>query len=219
MNEEKEEIPNSIIDTFKCFAFDHLPTKDEFLSCLNKFDKPIEKKQSSPSVSTDNSLWNKDTGEDYYSTLAHIESSGGRNIKSSTSSAYGPFQFTETTWKRFTREMGKNYSLEDRADYGKSLEVARFFTEKNRRTLMNALNRPVTDMELYTAHFLGAGGASKFLKVSDDTPSSKAVNKSQFLANRSIFLTRSGRERTVGEVKEIFANKFWSFRNGKKRRI
>ena len=173
-------------------------------------------KQASPSPTPD-TLWNRDTGRDYYMTVNHIESGGRSRAKASTSSAYGPFQFTEGTWNRYVKKIGKNYSLEDRADYGKALEVMQAFTEDNRRILTSSLRRPVTNMELYTAHFLGPQGAVKFLQADDNENASKLLDRAA-LVNKAVFKTKTGRDRTVGEIKELIARKYWSY-NGKKRSI
>ena len=60
--------------------------------------------------------------KDYYSTVRILESGGRNRARASTSSAYGPFQFIESTWNAYTKKLGKDYSLEDRSDYAKSLD-------------------------------------------------------------------------------------------------
>lgn len=223
MTEEKEnnegdvgyDTERVLYETFQAFSF---ATGDH--TFLQSFAIPKvashSVKQYSPSPTPD-TLWNRDTGRDYYMTVNHIESGGRSRVKASTSSAYGPFQFTEGTWNRYVKKIGKDYSLEDRADYGKALEVMQAFTEDNRRILTSSLRRPVTNMELYTAHFLGPQGAVKFLQADDNENASKLLTRAA-LSNKAVFKTKTGRDRTVGEIKELIARKYWSY-NGKKRSI
>lgn len=230
MTEEKEnnegdvgyDTERVLYETFQAFSFatgDHTFLQSFAIPKVASHSvKQYEaaNKQASPSPTPD-TLWNRDTGRDYYMTVNHIESGGRSRAKASTSSAYGPFQFTEGTWNRYVKKIGKNYSLEDRADYGKALEVMQAFTEDNRRILTSSLRRPVTNMELYTAHFLGPQGAVKFLQANDDENASKILTRAA-LSNKAVFKTNTGRDRTVGEIKELIARKYWSY-NGKKRAI
>lgn len=230
MTEEKEnnegdvgyDTERVLYETFQAFSFatgDHTFLQSFAIPKVASHSvKQYEaaNKQASPSPTPD-TLWNRDTGRDYYMTVNHIESGGRSRAKASTSSAYGPFQFTEGTWNRYVKKIGKDYSLEDRADYGKALEVMQAFTEDNRRILTSSLRRPVTNMELYTAHFLGPQGAVKFLQADDNENASKILTRAA-LSNKAVFKTKTGRDRTVGEIKELIARKYWSY-NGKKRSI
>ena len=157
------------------------------------------------------------TQRDYYSTVRMLESGGRNRARASTSSAYGPFQFIESTWNTYTKKLGKNYSLEDRSDYAKSLEVMRAFTEDNRARMVKGLKRPVSDVELYMGHFLGPSGAIKLLNANDNVDASKllviAAN-----SNKSLFFKRgSNKARTVGELKEEITRKYMRAANGEKR--
>lgn len=155
--------------------------------------------------------------KDYYSTVRILESSGRNRARASTSSAYGPFQFIESTWKVYTKKLGKNYSLEDRSDYSKSLEVMKAFTEDNRSRMVRGLNRPVSDVELYIGHFLGPSGAVKLLKADDNEIASKLLVRAAN-SNKALFYTRGNkRARTVGELKEEITRKYMRAANGEKR--
>jgi hypothetical protein len=145
---------------------------------------------------------------DYYERLKMAESSGRADVKSKTSSATGHHQFIEGTWKALTTKYNKPYTLDDRKDPAKSLEVAKLFTEENKSSLQKALKREPTDTELYAAHFLGTSGAKKFLMASPFTKASKVVNKNQVKSNKNIFYDgKTGKERTVSEVYEILKKK------------
>lgn len=157
------------------------------------------------------------TQRDYYSTVRMLESGGRNRARASTSSAYGPFQFIESTWNTYTKKLGKDYSLEDRSDYAKSLEVMRAFTEDNRARMVEGLKRPVSDVELYMGHFLGHSGAIKLLNANDNVDASKLLVRAAN-SNKSLFFKRgSNKARTVGELKEEITRKYMRAANGEKR--
>lgn len=154
------------------------------------------------------------TQRDYYSTVRMLESGGRNRARASTSSAYGPFQFIESTWNAYTKKLGKDYSLEDRSDYAKSLEVMRAFTEDNRARMVEGLKRPVSDVELYMGHFLGHSGAIKLLNANDNVDASKLFVRAAN-SNKSLFFKRgSNKARTVGELKEEITRKYMRAANG-----
>jgi hypothetical protein len=145
---------------------------------------------------------------DYYERLKMAESSGQADVKSKTSSATGHHQFIEGTWESLTKKYNKDYTLDDRKDPAKSLEIAKLFTEENKSSLQKALKREPTDTELYTAHFLGTTGAKKFLMASPFAKVSKVVNKDQVKRNQNIFYDKkTGKERTVAEVYDVLKKK------------
>ena len=157
------------------------------------------------------------TQRDYYSTVRILESGGRNRARASTSSAYGPFQFIKSTWNAYTKKLGKDYSLEDRSDYAKSLEVMRAFTEDNRARMVKGLKRPVSDVELYIGHFLGPSGAIKLLNANDNVDASKLLVR-EANSNKSLFFKRgSNKARTVGELKEEITRKYMRAANGEKR--
>lgn len=148
----------------------------------------------------------------YMYALAMKESSGGSNLFAKTSSATGSWQFTDATWQDTVKEMGKEYSLEDRLDPEKAYEVAKFFDTKNRSHLQKELGREVSSKDAYMAHFLGRGGATSFLKNYDpNDPNQKGtdlVGAEQAAANKSIFYNEDGSSRTSKEVYASLTNKF-----------
>jgi len=145
----------------------------------------------------------------YLKTVAMLESGGNTNAKAGTSSASGMFQFTEGTWKQMTKEMGKNYSLDDRFDATKSAEVMAYFTNKQKTQLEKGTGRSASSTDMYMAHFLGAGGATKFLNNMQTNPNASAaqMDPKAAAANKSIFYDQTGKERSLQEVYGLMAKK------------
>ena len=145
----------------------------------------------------------------YLQTIALIESGGDKNAKAGTSSASGMFQFTEGTWKQMTKEMGKDYSKEDRFDPKKAAEVAEYFSKKQKAQIEKSTGREAGMTDMYMAHFLGAGGASKFLKAKDQDPtqSAAALDPAAAKANKNIYYNKEGKERSVQEVYDLMDKK------------
>lgn len=145
----------------------------------------------------------------YLKTVAMLESGGNANAKAGTSSASGMFQFTAGTWQQMTKEMGKNYSLEDRFDPKKSAEVMEYFTSKQKGQLEKSIGREASSTDLYMAHFLGAGGAGKFINAMNQNPNAIAadLDPQAAAANKSIFYDKQGKARTVAEVYQLMGNK------------
>jgi hypothetical protein len=145
----------------------------------------------------------------YLQTIALIESGGDKNAKAGTSSASGMFQFTEGTWKQMTKEMGKDYSKEDRFDPKKAAEVAEYFSKKQKSQIEKSTGREAGMTDMYMAHFLGAGGASKFLKAKDKDPtqSAAALDPAAAKANKNIYYNKEGKERSVQEVYDLMDKK------------
>jgi hypothetical protein len=145
----------------------------------------------------------------YLKTIAMIESGGDPEAMAKTSSASGMFQFTKGTWEQMTKEMGVNYGLSDRFDPAKAEEVAAYFTSKQKGQLEKGIGREADATDLYMSHFLGAGGATKFLnaKGKDPNQSAASLDPRAASANKNIYFDKEGRERSVQEVYDLMANK------------
>ncbi|MAX51414.1 MAG: hypothetical protein CMH22_05500 [Methylophaga sp.] len=140
-----------------------------------------------------------------------IESSGNPNAKSSTSSATGLYQFTESTWKGLVNQLGLNYSLEDRTDPTKSRKVVEEFTKRNRDYLKNSVGIDPNSTELYLSHFLGMGGGSSLMKKLLENPNATidtVASPNQIQANKSIFLDKNGNPKNVKDIYNWAAKKF-----------
>ncbi|HTK83545.1 MAG TPA: transglycosylase SLT domain-containing protein [Patescibacteria group bacterium] len=171
----------------------------------------------------------------YMLQKASAESSFNTSAKSRTSSATGLYQFIEHTWltlvKRYGDKCGlgkyaaciddnghvsnpavKKQILALRKDPAASAMMAAEFTAENRSYLQDQLgpHAKIGPTELYLAHFLGAGGATEFLKTMKSHSMAQADDlfPQAANANRAVFYDKSGKPRTLAGVYDFFAKKF-----------
>lgn len=169
------------------------------------------------------------TSFEYLLKTAQRESALNESAKAETSSASGLFQFIESTWLETVKEAGHrhglgrysdkiertasgHYKVSDpklrreildlRNDADIASKLAGELTQKNASYLREKLGREPSDGELYIAHFLGAGGASKLIRLAEGQPDLKAnkIFAKQAAANTAIFRNSDGSARTVNEV-------------------
>lgn len=179
------------------------------------------------------------TGVDFSYLLhkAAQESGFDPNAKASTSSATGLFQFTNQTWLRTIKEHGDEYGLGQFANQIKldtsgvarvndpsmrtailnlrkdpqiSAEMAGELDKDNLDTLHATVGGKIGATDLYLAHFLGAGGASDFLKSMKTNPNAQAANilPDAAAANPSVFYAADGSARSLKQIYQHFAQKF-----------
>lgn len=179
------------------------------------------------------------TGVDFAFLMekASAESNFNPTAKSKSSSATGLFQFIENTWLSMVKRHGDEFGLGDYADQiemknGRccveddemkkkilslrndpeiSALMAGVFTAENKAYLEKNTQCDVGSTEMYLAHFMGAGGATKFLNCRDydgDAVAAKLFPK-QAHANKNIFYDRkTGHARTLDQIYDIFDKKF-----------
>lgn len=164
------------------------------------------------------------TGVDfsYLVQQANVESSFDPKAKADSSSATGLYQFIDSTWMQMVNRYGEDYGLDTdkmsrkeilslRNDPKASSFMAAAFASENEKQLKENWGGKVGSTELYLAHFLGAGGASSFLKARDDNPLQAAADQfpGAARANRTVFYDQeTGRPRTMEEVYQFFDKKF-----------
>jgi hypothetical protein len=178
------------------------------------------------------------TSADFGLLMAQAERESGfrADAKSSTSSAAGLFQFVDSTWLDMVHRFGDKYGVGDlaqqisqtgsgkltvanastkqkildlRQDPAISACLAAEYAKQNQNEMEQALGRPLSRGDLYMAHFLGAGGATQFLKALDskgDTAAAKLLPDAAS-ANPSIFYDSSGRAKSVREIYQSVASK------------
>ena len=178
------------------------------------------------------------TGVDFNYLLgqARIESGFDPNARAKTSSATGLFQFIDQTWLGTVKQHGGNHGLgwaaeaiqrgpsgryyvadpgmrrailDLRKDPAAASSMAAEFASDNQSYLENRLDRPMEAVDLYLAHFLGAGGAARFLKSHDADPNAPAASAlpAAARANRWVFYNKDGSARSFAEIRDRYAAK------------
>ncbi len=182
----------------------------------------------------------RDTGVDfaYLMEKAAVESGFQPNLKASTSSATGLYQFIDSTWLSAMKAHGADHGLgqfadaiQRRGDGGFSVadpqmrrqildlrkdpktsaELAAELTKDNKAYLESKLGGQMGTTELYLAHFLGAAGATRFLSAMRQNPNQAArdICPEAASSNTPIFYNRqTGQPTTLGQVYDRFAKKF-----------
>jgi hypothetical protein len=168
---------------------------------------------------------------DYLLAQARRESGLDPSAKAQTSSASGLYQFIDSTWLRTLDRHGAKHGMDWadaaiapngrvadtatrqqllslRYDADASSLMAAELTRENAAGLRSSLGRDAEPAELYLAHFLGLGGAQKFLGALGSNPdqSAAALMPQAARANRSIFYS-GGSPRSVGEVMTLMRDK------------
>lgn len=141
---------------------------------------------------------------DYFTRLAQTESGNKPNAQAPTSSAYGLYQATTGTWNS-VRAAHPELNLPadaKSATTDQQTAFAKAFTADNSKALTTA-GIDASQPNLYMAHFLGAGGAVKFIQGMKEDPAQPGTNlatPAQIEANRSIFQNLDGSPRTAAQV-------------------
>jgi hypothetical protein len=177
------------------------------------------------------------TSFEYLLSAAKIESNLNPQATASTSSAKGLFQFIDQTWLGTVKEAGSllgygkyadaisksdsgSYSVSDpaakeailklRDDPVAASAMAGVLTQSNGSKLAGAIGRRPTDAELYMAHFMGVGGATKLITAAENNPtaSGAALFPNAAAANNSIFYDSAGRARSVADVYSVLSTRY-----------
>lgn len=172
----------------------------------------------------------------YLLNQARLESGLNPNARARTSSATGLFQFIDQTWLGTVRQHGAEHGLGWAAAQIRQGPNGRFYVpdpetrrqildlrrqpeaasamaaeyaSDNGRYLESRLGRRMEPVDLYLAHFLGAGGAARFLRAHESSPNAPAAAMlpQAARANRPIFYNRDGSMRSFAEIRARFAEK------------
>ena len=178
------------------------------------------------------------TNVDFGLLMAQAQQESGfqPDAKASGSSATGLFQFIDSTWLGLVQRYGEKYGvgalaqqvttdssgrptvadpatrqriLDLRRDPRLSAALAAEYARQNKSTLEQALGRPAGNTDLYLAHFLGAGGATAFLKAVSTGGSAAGADllPDAAAANPAVFYDPSGRKLSVAEIYGNFAHR------------
>jgi len=168
-------------------------------------------------------------GFEYLLNTAIRESNLNPNAKAKSSSATGLFQFIDQTWLGTMKQSGASLGYGKQADAISRTSSGRYvvndpamrneifalrkdptanslmagaFANSNAKVLTERLGRKPTDGELYMAHFLGASGASRFIRAAEVNPNAKAAAffPRAANANASIFYEKGGQARSLKQV-------------------
>jgi hypothetical protein len=87
--------------------------------------------------------------------------------------------------------------------------MAAEFASDNNDFLAKRLDRPIEPVDLYLAHFLGAGGAARFLSAHAADPSAPAapIMADAAASNHAIFYRSDGSARSFDEIRSSFATR------------
>jgi hypothetical protein len=173
---------------------------------------------------------------DYLLGQAKIESGLNARARSGTSSATGLYQFVEQSWLAVVKKHGAEHGLGWAADSIGQTAGGRFsvsdgatrsailalrndpdvaslmaaeHASDNKSALEGSLGRNANGTDLYMAHFLGIGGAKKFLSAMANNPGASAASlfPQAAGANRSIFYASNGQPRSLSAIYQRFSDK------------
>lgn len=173
---------------------------------------------------------------DYLMDQARIESGMRPDARAATSSATGLYQFTKQTWLGTVKQHGAvhgldwaanaisqngdgSYSVADataraaildlRTNPEAAAAMAAEFAADNNAYLESRVGGNPEAVDLYLAHFLGAGGAARFIDAYQRDPGQLAAPlfPAAASANRAIFYRADGAPRSLSEIRRNFAAK------------
>jgi hypothetical protein len=177
------------------------------------------------------------TGVNFSYLLAQAKSESGLNptAKAGNSSATGLFQFLDQSWlgvlkahgaehgfgwaaDAITAKRGGGFTVDPsmrqavfalREQAGPAALMAASYASDNAQSLGQSLGRQVNGTDLYFAHFLGLGGATKFLRAQCTNGSACAATMfpQEARANRTIFYARDGSPRSIDQVYSLMEQK------------
>lgn len=137
---------------------------------------------------------------DYMMMMAKRESNFNPNAKAGTSSAKGLYQFIDSTWSDMVEKYGAKYGIGmgDVFNPRANALMAALFAKDNMKILQSA-GIPISNATLYTAHFLGAGGAKKLLSSPSNAIAAQILPDAA-RSNKPVFYNPDGSAKTVAEM-------------------
>jgi len=177
------------------------------------------------------------TGVNFSYLLAQAKSESGLNpnAKAGNSTATGLYQFLDQSWLGVVKQHGADHGLGWAADAitpkrgggytvdpalrqavfalreqaGPASLMAAAYASDNAQSLSQSLGRQVNGTDLYFAHFLGLGGATKFLRAQCTNGNACAATlfPQEARANHGIFYAKDGSARSIDEVYALMGRK------------
>jgi len=135
--------------------------------------------------------------------MCALESSFHAGVSASTSSATGLFQFIRSTWASMLTKYGPKFGVSlnaNRTDARANALMGACFIKENADSMARWIGRPVTELDVYMSHFLGAGGYRTFCRAGDSEIGARVL-PSAAGSNRPTFYEGT-RALTVGEIKQ-----------------
>ena len=180
---------------------------------------------------------------DYLVNQARTESSFRPEVKAKTSSATGLYQFIDQTWLATVSKHGSKHGLADEAAAIQKDFQGRYFVSDDavKKQILNLRKDPdiaslmaaefaldnqahlesktgieATQTDLYMAHFLGAGGAEKYIKAMQENPYQPAAYllPAAASANKNIFYNSDGSMKSLTQIYNNFQQKFGDIKDG-----
>lgn len=157
---------------------------------LNKVEQSITKQ------AVDNGI-----DPEYLLSNIGVESSFNPKKVNPDTEAFGYYQFLPST--------AKEYGIDKNSTVQEQTQAFIQFTNDNKSYLEKQLGRDVDNLDLYMAHWLGRGGASKVLQYSNDTRFLDIPDIGKTYDNPKAVLTQNGlpENATIGEMKRSRANR------------
>lgn len=138
---------------------------------------------------------NGDAATSFLNTLIGKESGGNATAKNPNSSATGLTQFTSGTWDQMMRQHPElGLTPNGRTDPEQAKRAALAYARDNAAELGKS-GHEATPGNLYLGHFLGGGGATRFLnglRNNPNAPAASYADPSAVAANRSVFYNPDG---------------------------
>lgn len=141
-------------------------------------------------------------------TTTALESGFKSNAVAGTSTAKGLNQFTSGTWSDMMKKHAKDFGIPPDASPNDAKANALLGAQFLKTNLQTAQKRgmPADIVQSYLMHFLGAGGANTFNKLSDNDVVATAM-PSAASANKPTFYDKNGKARTKAEMLSFITNK------------
>jgi hypothetical protein len=138
--------------------------------------------------------------------VAAVESKFMPRAGAGTSSAKGLYQFVNGTWKDMLKKYGRKYGIAENThqfDPRANALMGMEYLKENYAYLKKNVKGAITDSALYSAHFLGAGGARKFLTAPGSANAEDVVGSAAVKANASVFREPTGQRGVYGRVRTV----------------